>query len=475
MQDKEQRQKEIDTVKLQLSIADMSAMTASPEEKEHWEARRASLQERLASLQKEAEENVVYDGSNAASILDDATADAMLNEILSADETPASAMEPDAMEPDDPDEMLSRILQQTDDTADGALRGKMQYDAEKEGKDEQEPVDNILFTADDGDASSVLNTDEADALLNELLADNDAAQREEAAQSEEHESSAVNTDEEAQAVIVPAPPVEDERSADAQEQTAQEETTQEEVLRTIREDVPPTEMSEPIAEVEPTFVAPPEPIRFTSPAEGYNAEIERLRREAEEANRKAQEALKEAERMRREAEEIRLAAETERAMYAAEIELQRGLRAREDSMRNSAEQAEKDKLAEKIARRKAEISALRNELQNIKDSESAFALREKLLAVQLVFDEDERSNAELSYLLTKTIDDVAHMLEVVELKRKITALVAARKAAPKAAKRKPAAKKAAPKKKKKPAGSLAHRRRPPLRAASRRRPAPRYR
>lgn len=467
MQDKEQLQKEIDAVKLQLSIADMSAMTALPEEKEHWDARRASLQERLASLQKEAEENVVYDGSNAASILDDATADAMLNEILSADETPASAMEPD-----DPDEMLNRILQQTDeDTADGALRGKMQYDAEKEGRNEQEPVDNILFTADDGDASSVLNTDAADALLNELLADNSAAQREEAAQSEVHESPVVNTDEEAQAVIVPAPPVEDERSADVQEQAAQEE-----VVRVLQEDVLPTDVPEPTAEVEPTFVAPPEPMRFSPPPDaGYNAEIDRLRREAEEANRKAQEALKEAERMRREAEEIRLAAETERAMFAAEIELQRGLRAREDSMRNSAEQAEKDKLAEKIARRKAEISALRSELQNIKDSESAFALREKLLAVQLVFDEDERSNAELSYLLTKTIDDVAHMLEVVELKHKITALVAARKAAPKTAKRKTAAKKAAPKKKKKPVGSLAHRRRLPLRAASRRRPAPRYR
>ena len=49
MQDREQIQKEIDAVKLQLSIADMSAITASEDEKEHWDKRRESLQLRLAA------------------------------------------------------------------------------------------------------------------------------------------------------------------------------------------------------------------------------------------------------------------------------------------------------------------------------------------------------------------------------------------------------------------------------------------
>ncbi|MDE6398472.1 MAG: hypothetical protein K2L51_04035, partial [Clostridiales bacterium] len=203
------------------------------------------------------------------------------------------------------------------------------------------------------------------------------------------------------------------------------------------------------------------------------SEIERLRSEAEEANRKAQEALAQAERMRKEAEEIRLNAETERAMYAAEMELQRGLHSREATMRQSAERAEKDRLAEKIARRKAEIAELRSQLQDIQDSQGAFALREKFLAVELVLDDDERGNAELSYLLTKSIDDVAHALEVAELKRKIVALTAVKRTPVKRpAPKKKAAKKPA-KKKKKAVAAPARRHRPPLRASARRRTPPR--
>ena len=144
-------------------------------------------------------------------------------------------------------------------------------------------------------------------------------------------------------------------------------------------------------------------------------------------------------------------------------------------MREEAARAEKDRINEKIARRKAEITEIRNGLQDVKDSDSAFALREKLFAVQLVLDEDERNSPEISYLLTKSLDDLSHVLEVSELKRRLAALAAAKKAAPKAA-----PKKAAPKKKaaKKPAKKkrivAASRRRPPLRPYARRRPPSRY-
>lgn len=180
-------------------------------------------------------------------------------------------------------------------------------------------------------------------------------------------------------------------------------------------------------------------------------EIEKLKLEAQEANRKAQAALYEAEKMRDEAARIKLAAETERAMYAAEMELQRGLRNEEENMRAKAEQAEKDRLAEKIARRKAEITAIRNGLQDVKDTDSAFLIREKLFSVQLVLDEDERNSPEISYLLTKSMDDVSHSLEVAELKRRIAALVAIHKAPPKKKAAPPAKKKASAKKAKKKA------------------------
>ena len=194
-------------------------------------------------------------------------------------------------------------------------------------------------------------------------------------------------------------------------------------------------------------------------------QIETLRAEADEANRRAQAALAEAEKLKKEAEQIKLAAETERAMYAAEMELQRGTRSAEETMRVANEQAAKDKLAEKIARRKAEITAIRNGLQDVKDTDSAFLLREKLFSVQLVLDEEERNSPEITYLLTKSMDDVSHALEVAELKRRIAVLTAAPRPAPKspvkkaAPKKKPTAKKKPAKKKR----AVAAKKRPPAR------------
>lgn len=169
-------------------------------------------------------------------------------------------------------------------------------------------------------------------------------------------------------------------------------------------------------------------------------------------------------------------------MYAAETELQRGLRNQEEALRSAAERADKERIAEKIARRKAEITEIRNGLQDVKDSESAFALREKLFSVQLVLDDDERNSPEISYLLTKSLDDMTHALEISDLKRRIAAMVASSKkqsaqaaaAKKKAAVKKAEAKKAAAKKaaaaKKKKAALAARRRHHGLHAAPRRTP-----
>ena len=47
MQDKEQIQKEIETLRMQLNFADISAITAPEAEKEHWDLKRLDLQSRI--------------------------------------------------------------------------------------------------------------------------------------------------------------------------------------------------------------------------------------------------------------------------------------------------------------------------------------------------------------------------------------------------------------------------------------------
>lgn len=85
--------------------------------------------------------------------------------------------------------------------------------------------------------------------------------------------------------------------------------------------------------------------------------------------------------------------------------------------------AEKIRLAQKASKRRAEITVLRNGLQDVCDSESAFSLREKFFALQLVLDDEERSCPDITYLLSKSMDDVNHALEIADLKRRIIALV----------------------------------------------------
>lgn len=492
MQDREQIQKEIDAVKLQINIAEMSALTAQPEEQAIWRTKRDSLQLRLDELEKSLQESVVYDGDNAASIIDDATAEAMLNEILNATEETEPALQPDetislqeeapfVLQADEPTETQAGepiVLQpdvqsasQADEpivlqsdvpsegqnafddnaTIDGALRGKQLFDEARAQEENAEPViDNILFTAMDEEQAHAATNDEtsdeaAQAMFDEIMR---------AAQENATDDVAPKQEE-------PTPKAQEQTESEDEEETelSREAAAAHEMLRKIlgtagvQKDEPPapqeTENLVPQTKAD-AFVSPvpPRPRRSDARCEHCEerAEIDRLRKEAEDA-------CAEAERMRKEAEEIRLSAETERAMYAAEMELQRGLREREDGMRQNRELAEKGKLYEKIARRKAEISALRNELQNIKKSEDAFALREKFLAIELALDDEERANAELSYLLTKSIDDVAHALEVADLKRKIAALTAAAKRSTQ--KRAAAKKKAAAAKKKKAAAASA--------------------
>ncbi|MDE7395932.1 MAG: hypothetical protein K2M95_07430, partial [Clostridiales bacterium] len=93
-----------------------------------------------------------------------------------------------------------------------------------------------------------------------------------------------------------------------------------------------------------------------------------------------------------------------------------------------------------------------------------------------VLDEDERNSPEITYLLTKTQDDVNHALETAELKRRLAAADAKppvrkqktiiKKAAPKPKKKKKAAAKKRPTPRSARSGRSAMRPRPPMRHRS---------
>lgn len=451
MQDKEQIQKEIETLRMQLNFADISAITAPEAEKEHWDLKRLDLQSRIKELEQSLEEDVVYDGDHAASILDDETADRMLNEILAAAE---------ARQSDDntvnkmADAMIDRILaadendiaSDTATVADSVIFGD---DSTKSDTDKMADamIGNILYTSDAPANDMSFDDADADRMLKEILS---ATEPQIAAESEPVADGPVND-------IAGNDEVKDDVFVAVSEP---EQTVMHAESRQVDD-----------------FASRLESVKATGAQDAEAIlQIEKLRLEAEDANRRAQSALAEAEKMKQEAKQIKLAAETERAMYAAEMELRRGMNDRERIVRENEEKLVKEKIAEKIAKRKSEITEIRNGLQEVKDSDSAFALREKLFAVQLVLDDDERNSPEISYLLTKSMDDLSHAVEVSELKRRIAALVEAAKKAPvkKAASAKK--KKAAPKpaKKKRPVMATG-RRRPPMRPYARRRPSPRYR
>ena len=512
MQDREQIQKEIETVKTQLNFADISAITAPESERENWEQKRSDLQNKLAELQKNLEECVVYDGENAAAIIDDATADAMLEQILAAGEpepepviTPdLSAESADEVVHNSPDNVIFDLLGKTEEKENAA--------AETNEASVQAMIDEILMAGENNDYTVAEHKSQPEEESPAIAAmPSDGEKEEQAAELTAADKIIAEPAPVMQEPVMQEPPVspwqpEDDRSEAMLKEilaaTAERERT--------AERKPEPTASEPIAiTADSPFVTASrlrttEPIAYadiTAPlfaddfaerlasvkVTGENdAElllvIEKLKLEIETAYRRAQAMIAEAERVKEEAARIKLNAETERAMYAAETELQRGLRNQEEALRSAAERADKERIAEKIARRKAEITEIRNGLQDVKDSESAFALREKLFSVQLVLDDDERNSPEISYLLTKSLDDMTHALEISDLKRRIAAMVASSKkqsaqaaaAKKKAAVKKAEAKKAAAKKaaaaKKKKAALAARRRHHGLHAAPRRTP-----
>lgn len=512
MQSREQIQKEIETVKTQLSFADISAITAPESERENWEQKRSDLKNKLAELQKNLEECVVYDGENAAAIIDDATADAMLEQILAAGEP-----EPEpVITPDLSAESADEVVHNAPDNVIFDLFGKTE---EKENAaDEtneasvQAMIDEILMAGENNDYTVAEHKSQPEEESPAIAAmPSDSEKEEQAAELTAADKIIAEPAPVMQEPVMQEPPVspwqpEDDRSEAMLKEilaaTAERERT--------AERKPEPAASEPIAiTADSPFVTASrlrttEPIAYadiTAPlfaddfaerlasvkVTGENdAElllvIEKLKLEIETAYRRAQAMIAEAERVKEEAARIKLNAETERAMYAAETELQRGLRNQEEALRSAAERADKERIAEKIARRKAEITEIRNGLQDVKDSESAFALREKLFSVQLVLDDDERNSPEIAYLLTKSLDDMTHALEISDLKRRIAAMVASSKkqsaqaaaAKKKAAVKKAEAKKAAAKKaaaaKKKKAALAARRRHHGLHAAPRRTP-----
>lgn len=444
MQDRERIQKEIETLKLQLNFAEISALTASAEEKDNWEQRRNDLQLKLIGLEKDLEDCVVYDGNHASSIIDEETADAMLEQILAAGE-PESA---DSVAPDLSVESADEVvINQFDGMNDENL---------------SDALDDLLASMDENEKSEVTETKQEDAsvqaMVDEILmageeheykieSKTDDSVTEKPVQVIEEKNPEPENEPEEQHLTPWQPdndPAEDMLKSILAVTAEREKSyeNEEKVLDSVQQksEIIPSPVITPITVNEPQsreFDEQPfsedfmQRLNAAKESGRMDAElflqIEKIKLEVEDAYKRAQLAVFEAAQLKKDAERIKLSAESERAMFAAEMELQKGLRSQEEYIRSESDKAEKDRIAEKIAKRKAEITEIRNGLQNVKDSDSAFVLREKLFAVQLVLDDDERSSPEISYLLTKSLDDLSHALEISDLKRRLAALAAAKK------------------------------------------------
>ncbi len=151
--------------------------------------------------------------------------------------------------------------------------------------------------------------------------------------------------------------------------------------------------------------------------EAMAAEVEEARRkameEAEEAKRKAQEEAEEAKRQAQgDIEEMRRKAEEEAEAKRLEEENKK----KEEEERQKADAARDEALAKKIAMRKEQIIAIRNEMKELKGDEDAKNLRERLYNIQLTYDEDERGSTELMDFYNKTMDDIQNAGEIARLK-----------------------------------------------------------
>ena len=442
--------------------------------------------------------------------------DAMLNDILATpDAQPAEQAIPVADGEGDMDAMLNDILATPDaqptEQAIPVADGEGDMDAMLNDilfTPDAQPTEQAIPVADGGSEAPVLDdpiavepeaqtaepdASEMEALLNEILDTPSEPQAAPEVTSMGASSAMLGEMESAHAAVQPIPG--HDETAPQPEQFAQPEPAQPEPAQTL---VPPPIVEAPVAQTEAP--APQRPARTVESVTDAVREaifgvsqgllqdelIEEKQQQAAAIEKAAQDfetrlssirsttpdeaeaihalsslkgevdaLLARARRLLTEAAQIKLAAETDHAMYAAEDELQRGLRYDEAVKHDRDSRVVKEKLAEKIARRKAEITSIRNGIQNVKDSESAFVLREQIFSIQVVLDEEERNSPEITYLLTKTQDDVNHALEMAELKRRLEA-VEGKKAAPK----KPPAKKASSKKKKSAKKAAPHARMP---------------
>lgn len=151
--------------------------------------------------------------------------------------------------------------------------------------------------------------------------------------------------------------------------------------------------------------------------EAMAAEAEEARRlameEAEEAKRKALEEAEEAKRQAQgDIEEMRRKAEEEAEAKRLEEENKK----KEEEARQKAEEARDEALAKKIAMRKEQIIAIRNEMKELKGDDDAKNLRERLYNIQLAYDEEERGSTELMDFYNKTMDDIQSSGEIARLK-----------------------------------------------------------
>ena len=151
------------------------------------------------------------------------------------------------------------------------------------------------------------------------------------------------------------------------------------------------------------------------------AAAERAKREAEEAliaeaeaaKRKAEEEAEEAKRKaQEEIEEMRRKSEEEAEAKRLEEENKR----KEEEERQKADNERKELIAKKVAIRKDQIIAIRENMKDIKGEEDAKKLREQLYTSQLSYDEDERGSSELMDFYNKTMDDIQHAGEIAVLK-----------------------------------------------------------
>ncbi len=149
-------------------------------------------------------------------------------------------------------------------------------------------------------------------------------------------------------------------------------------------------------------------------AQEESEEAKRLAEEqAEEARRKAEEEAEEAKRKaQEEIEEMKRKAEEEAEAKRLEEENKR----KEEEARQKAEAERNDAIAKKVAVRKDQIIAIRNEMKELKNDVDAKNLRERLYNLQLTYDEDERDSTELMDFYNKTMDDIQNSGEIARLK-----------------------------------------------------------